>query len=49
MVEPTTKLSDSQEHDYVLTIDRPNNSETTIAVRVTDEYDNVAVDKVIVR
>ena len=48
IVEPTTRLSDSKEHDYMLTVDK-NASEVTIAVRVTDEADNAAVEKVVVR
>ncbi len=47
VVEPTTKLSDSKEHEYVLSVDK--SSEVTIAVRVTDEADNVSVEKVVVR
>lgn len=46
--EPTTRLTDSAEHDYVLTLDGPA-TETTIAVRVTDYYDNQAVDKTVVK
>ena len=49
VVEPTTKLSDSLEHDYVLAVDGVSMGEHTVAVRVSDEYDNVAVDKVVVR
>jgi sugar lactone lactonase YvrE len=48
MVEPTTKLSDSKELDYVLTVDKTS-AEVTIAVRVTDEADNSAVEKIIVK
>ncbi len=48
-VEPTGRLSDSKEEDYLLTLDRPNPGECTIAVRVTDEYDNAAVAKVVVK
>jgi len=49
VVEPTTKLSDSQEHDYNLVLEGPTGAEHTIAVRVTDEYDNQGVAKVVVR
>ena len=49
VVEPTTKLSDSLEHDYVLVVDGVSAGEHTVAVRVSDEYDNVAVEKVLVR
>jgi len=48
VVEPTTRLSDSKEHDYVLNVDKVS-SEVTIAVRVADEADNSAVEKVVVR
>jgi sugar lactone lactonase YvrE len=48
VVQPTTRLSDSPEHEYALTVNLEG-SEQTIAVRVTDELDNQAVDKVIVR
>jgi hypothetical protein len=50
VVEPATRLSDAPELDYKLTIDRPAaGGEFTIAVRVTDEYDNQSVEKVVVR
>ncbi len=48
-VEPTTRLSDSKEQDYLLTLDRDEPGERTIAVRVTDEYDNAALAKVVVK
>jgi len=47
-VEPTTKLSDSREHSYSITVDRPA-GELTIAVRVTDEFENHAVDKTVLK
>ena len=46
---PTTRLSDSRELDYDLTLDNIPPGEHTIAVRVQDEYDNQAADKAIVR
>lgn len=49
LVQPTTGLSDSREEDYLLTLDRPEGPEHTIAVRVADEYDNTAVAKVVIR
>lgn len=49
VVPPTTRLSDSREHDYVLVLDDGASRERTIAVRVSDDYDNQAVEKVIVR
>ncbi len=47
VVAPVTKLSDSLELDYDLAIDAAP-GEHTIAVRVVDEYDNLATDKVVV-
>ncbi|HEY6391425.1 MAG TPA: hypothetical protein VIX89_09115 [Bryobacteraceae bacterium] len=49
LIQPVNKLSDSPEEDYHLTIDRPSPGEQVIAVRVTDEYDNQTVDKVVVK
>ena len=49
VVEPTTKLSDSREHEYVVLLPLPPGKEQTVAVRVTDEYDNQAVAKVVVK
>jgi hypothetical protein len=48
LIQPVTKLSDSPEEDYHLVIDR-GSGEQVIAVRVNDEYDNQAVDKVVVK
>jgi sugar lactone lactonase YvrE len=48
LIHPVTKLSDSPEEDYHLEIDR-GAGEQVIAVRVNDEYDNQAVDKVVVK
>jgi len=47
-LEPSTKLSDSKEHTYSVTVDRPS-GELTIAVRVTDEYENHAVEKTLLK
>ncbi len=49
LVEPTTKLSDSLEENYDVALDRPSGGEQTIAVRVTDDYDNQVVAKVVVK
>ena len=46
---PTTKLSDSRELDYDLTVPNIPAGEHTIAVRVQDEYENQSADKVVVR
>jgi hypothetical protein len=45
---PVTKLSDSPELDYSLTLDAPA-GEHTIAVRAVDEFDNLGVEKIVVR
>jgi hypothetical protein len=45
---PVTRLSDSLDLDYDLTIDA-GPAEHTVAVRVQDEYDNLSSDKVVVR
>jgi len=50
VVEPTTRLTDSEEHDYHFQVDRgAQPTETTIAVRVKDGNANEAVAKVTVR
>ena len=48
-LEPANKLSDSRELAYELLLDRPQPGELTIAVRVTDEFDNQATAKIVVR
>lgn len=48
IVQPSTRLSDAPQLDYATTIDNAG-SEATIAVRVTDEYDNTSVEKVVVQ
>jgi hypothetical protein len=49
LVAPVTGLSDSHELAYDLTLDHIAPGEHTLAVRVEDDYDNQAVDKVIIR
>lgn len=49
LIEPVNRLSDSPEEEYHLLIDRPSADEQVIAVRVSDEFDNQAVDKVVIR
>jgi len=49
IVPPVTRLADSLELDYVLEVPRTGSTELTIAVRVSDEFENQAVDKVTVR
>ena len=48
VVEPTTRLTDSTEHDYRVQVDR-GAGEVTIAVRVADDVENQAVAKTVVR
>lgn len=48
IVDPVTKLSDSQALDYSLTLKNLTPGEHTIAVRATDEFDNVEVEKITV-
>jgi hypothetical protein len=49
VVDPVTKLSDSRELDYDVTLTDIPPGEHTIAVRVQDEYDNQSVEKVVVK
>jgi hypothetical protein len=48
VVAPVSRISDSPELDYELSLDA-GPGEHTIAVRVTDEYDNAGTEKVVVR
>ncbi len=49
IVDPVSRLSDSPEEEYRLLIDRPSSGEQVIAVRVSDEFANQAVDKVVIK
>ena len=49
LVEPTTRITDAKEHEYVIAFDKGAVSEQTIAVRVSDQFDNQSVEKTIVR
>jgi hypothetical protein len=49
VVEPVTRLSDSEEQEYHLTIDRTSPGEQTIAIRVSDYCDNQTVEKAVVK
>jgi hypothetical protein len=49
VADPVTKLSDSRELDYDLTLADVTPGEHTIAVRVQDEFENQAAEKVVVR
>jgi hypothetical protein len=46
---PTTRISDSAEQDYVLALEGIAPGEHTIAVRVSDDFDNQSVANVVVR
>jgi hypothetical protein len=48
-VDPVSHLSDSPQEEYHLLIDRPSSGEQVIAVRVSDEFDNQAVDKIVIK
>lgn len=48
VAEPTTRITDSEEHDYRFQVDR-GQGEVTIAVRVKDAYENEAVAKTVVK
>ena len=45
MAEPVTGISDARELSYKIEFERGKTPEQVIAVRVADEYDNVAVQK----
>ncbi len=49
VVDPVSKLSDSPQEEYHLVIGRAAPGEQVVAVRVTDEFDNQAVEKVVVK
>jgi hypothetical protein len=49
LVEPTTRLTDSLEHDYRVTLATRPTGETTVAVRVEDEFGNQAVAKTVLK
>jgi hypothetical protein len=48
VVEPTTRIADSEEHDYRFQVER-GQGEVTIAVRVKDAYANEAAAKTVVK
>jgi len=49
LIDPVSRLSDAPEEEYHLVIDRPSADEQVIAIRVSDEFDNQAVDKIVVK
>jgi hypothetical protein len=46
---PSTRMTDSLEHSYTAEAGKPAQTEITVAVRVTDEFDNSAVRKTTIR
>lgn len=48
VVDPVTRLTDSKEEEYRVLVDRTA-GETTIAVRVGDEFENQTVAKIVVK
>lgn len=46
---PTTRITDSPEHEYIAESAKPAQSEITIAIRVTDEMDNAGVRRTTIR
>jgi hypothetical protein len=49
VVEPINKLSDAKQLDYNLTLRKIAKGEHTVAIRVTDDFDNQAVEKTVVK
>jgi hypothetical protein len=49
VVEPTTRLTDSREHDYRIELANLPTGEVTLAVRVEDQYGNQAVAKTVLK
>ncbi|MBA3974227.1 MAG: hypothetical protein C0504_08435 [Candidatus Solibacter sp.] len=48
-VKPSTRMTDSPRHEYAAETAKPDAAEATVAVRVYDERDNVAVRKTVIR
>jgi len=48
VVEPTTRMLDSRQHEFTLAVEAPP-GEATFAVRVEDAHDNQAIAKTVVR
>lgn len=49
LIDPTVRLADSKDLEFQIPLDRPAPGELTIAVRVTDEFDNQSVAKTTLR
>ncbi len=48
VVDPATRISDSQTLDYLLTLRDLAPGEHTVAVRATDSFENVAIEKLVI-
>jgi hypothetical protein len=48
VVEPTTRLTDSTEHQYNISLPQ-GTGERTVAFRVQDEFENQATAKVVLK
>jgi hypothetical protein len=48
-VKPSTRMTDSLNHEYAAETEKPAADDITVAVRVYDEHDNVAVRKTVIR
>jgi outer membrane protein assembly factor BamB len=46
---PTTRLTDSRNHEFLVDIARPAGAELTIAVKISDSRDNLATDKTLAK
>lgn len=49
VIDPTVQLTDSKDLEFIVLLERPVPGEMTVAVRVTDEFDNQSVDKTSIR
>ena len=49
VIEPTTRLTDSAEHDYRIGLSTRPPGELTVAVRVEDAFGNQAVAKTVLK
>lgn len=49
LIEPTTRITDAKEHAYAIAFEKGPVSEQTIAVRVSDQFDNQSVEKTLLR
>jgi hypothetical protein len=49
LVDPVTHLSDAETLEYALSLPGLKPGEHTVAVRVTDDYENTSVEKIVIR